>query len=384
MQGLIGFVMHIVSHSVSWRLCCPIDVNCAALADRYFYIFSVRIITLQRGLMPAKNGKDSKKWVWAALIALIALSLYIVRPFLTLVVISAMMAYIFTPTFRALNRRIASKSLAAMIVVMSVLIVLLVPAAMMINTAIAESADIYSTIATLNIDDASGHLSEYLGIRIDLSRFARESASRITTLFAESVYKFAMSIPRIAISVFVVIFTFFYLLRDGDKIIRLLKANIPLDEKRKAEMIWEVEKLVRSIAYGVFVIAMIQGVLGLIGFAIFHMPSPFLWGMIMTVAAMIPFIGPWVVWLPFSLLKLASGEYFDGIGLFIYGTLLVGLIDNLLRPMIISDSSKTHPAVILLGIIGGVSTLGVAGFVVGPLVLGLLFIFLKHMSGVKL
>ena len=142
------------------------------------------------------------------------------------------------------------------------------------------------------------------------------------------------------------------------------------------------QEVIFATVYGVIIVAIIQGIVGTIGFIIFDVPSPILLGLLLTFAALIPFVGTALVWLPASALVFLNG-YLNadttmigkGIGLFLYGALVISLIDNLIRPKIISKEAKLHPVLILLGLFGGIRVLGPIGMVVGPLVLALLVSF---------
>ncbi|MFQ5620928.1 MAG: AI-2E family transporter, partial [Candidatus Nanoarchaeia archaeon] len=133
-----------------------------------------------------------------------------------------------------------------------------------------------------------------------------------------------------------------------------------------------------GVIYGSLVIALIQGALGALGFMIFGVGSPILWGLVMSLFALVPFIGTPIIWGPAGLLLVIDG-FVDGqtnlvakgIGLLIYGTLVISTVDNILKPKLIGKKAKIHPIVVLIGVLGGLSLLGFVGFVVGPLVLAL-------------
>ncbi len=137
------------------------------------------------------------------------------------------------------------------------------------------------------------------------------------------------------------------------------------------------------LIYGYVVVALIQGLLGAFGFFIFGIHSPIFWGIVMTITALIPFIGTAIVWLPFALIKLFNGilanntnEIIGGILFILYGTIIISGIDNVLRPKIIGDKAKVHPILILVGVLGGLSLFGFIGVVIGPLILALFVAFL--------
>jgi len=178
------------------------------------------------------------------------------------------------------------------------------------------------------------------------------------------------------------IFLIFFMLRDGEPIIKKIKGIIPLKNHHQNKIIKRFGSVTRAVVYGHFITALIQGMVGVLGLYIFGVKSPLVWGIIMLIACMIPFIGAPVVWFPLGVLKLIEGlttnttsTTIRGIGLLVYGFFIVASIDNLIKPKIIGDKAKIHPAIILLGVLGGLATFGVIGIVVGPLILSLFLTF---------
>ena len=142
--------------------------------------------------------------------------------------------------------------------------------------------------------------------------------------------------------------------------------------------------MLHAIVYGSIVVALIQGTLGGIGFWIVGIPSPILWGILMSLFALIPMVGTGIIWVPASLGMAAYG-YLSGdtvmvwkaIGLFIYGVFVIAGIDNVLKPKIIGERAHVHPVIILLGVLGGLKFFGIVGFAVGPLILAIFITFLE-------
>jgi len=165
-------------------------------------------------------------------------------------------------------------------------------------------------------------------------------------------------------------------------IVKKIKGIIPLKNHHQNKIIKRFGSVTRAVVYGHFITALIQGMVGVLGLYIFGVKSPLVWGGIMMVACMIPFIGAPIVWFPLGVLKLIEGlttnttsTTIRGIGLLVYGFFIVASIDNLIKPKIIGDKAKIHPTIILLGVLGGLSIFGVIGIVLGPLILSLFLTF---------
>jgi len=140
---------------------------------------------------------------------------------------------------------------------------------------------------------------------------------------------------------------------------------------------------INSVVRGNLTIAVIQGILTAVGFTIFGVPNPFLWGSVAAISALVPSIGTALVLLPAILFLYFSGETFSALGLFLWGMMAVGLIDNFLGPKLVERGMRLHPFLILLSIFGGISFFGPLGFLLGPLVLSLLFALLEIYSAIS-
>lgn len=151
-----------------------------------------------------------------------------------------------------------------------------------------------------------------------------------------------------------------------------------MQKKEYAYILSRLSEIVHGVVYGYLMIALIQGGLGALGFFIFGVTSPIFWGLIMALFALIPILGTGVVWIPASLILFFDGMIqssnwlmFKGVGLFLYGILIISTIDNILKPKLISEKAKVHPVIIMIGVFGGLLLFGPLGVIIGPLVLAM-------------
>jgi predicted PurR-regulated permease PerM len=187
--------------------------------------------------------------------------------------------------------------------------------------------------------------------------------SRIPTLFG--------SVFHIALGIFVCLFVFYYFIKEGADIGKALLDAIPLPSRLKSELYSGVSGILRGIFYGQLITAIVQGSIGGIGLVIFQVPQPFLLTGLMTVLAFLPVVGATLVWAPAGILKLMAGETVQGVGMLLWGGVLVMNIDNIIKPRLIAQHSQVHPVVILIGMIGGIEVFGFIGFLVGPVIFGI-------------
>ena len=182
---------------------------------------------------------------------------------------------------------------------------------------------------------------------------------------------------QLFLSLFIFFIALYYLLRDGKRVRQTLIELSPLSDEEDAGVFNRLELAVNSTIKGSLTIALIQGVLATLGFAIFGVPNPVLWGTVAAIAALIPGFGTALVIVPAIAFLFFTGATLPALGLLIWGALAVGLVDNLLGPKLIGSGMKLHPLLVLLSVLGGLMFYGPAGIFLGPLTLALLFALLS-------
>ena len=334
----------------------------------------------------------SKYFILLLFVAAIFLVFLVIKPFIIAILTSIITSYIFYPLYKWINKKTKRKNLSAIIVTFLIIILIITPIVFIANSLTKEVMTVYTNskqrIAEGNIIDAeSGSNNLLLKLNSFLVSIADKpqissSLDNITNTITSSLSNFIFTIPKKILSFFVIIFLIFFMLRDGELMVKKIKYFIPLKKHHQNKIIKRFGKVTHAVVYGHFITALIQGMVGVLGLYIFGVKSPLVWGITMMIACMIPFVGAPIVWFPLGILKLIEGLTTStisitirGIGLLIYGFVIISSIDNLIKPKIIGDKAKIHPTIILLGVLGGLSIFGVIGIVVGPLILSLFLTF---------
>jgi predicted PurR-regulated permease PerM len=164
----------------------------------------------------------------------------------------------------------------------------------------------------------------------------------------------------------------FFLLRDGRRFAAEIIGLLPFSETEREEMFQSIGRTVKGVLYSLVLVPVSQGLLAVLGFWIFGLPSPFFWGTILMFGATIPGVGAPVVWLPAAIYLLVSSSAWKGIGLILYGTLIISLVDNLIKPLILQGTAQIHTFLAFLSLLGGLLTFGPAGVLLGPVIFSLL------------
>jgi predicted PurR-regulated permease PerM len=315
-----------------------------------------------------------------------------ILPFIGTILTSAIIAYLFFPLYKWTLRKTKRKNLSASVVTILIIIIIVIPAVFVANTLTREITSVYlNSRERIQEGNIITEGAPENSIASDINKFLTDAIKRpevltyidkISNSIISSLSTFVVTIPRRIISIFVMFFLLFFFVRDGDKIVKKIEMFIPLKKKYQQKLVKKFGSVTYAIIYGHFLTALVQGGIGILGLYIFGIESPLVWGIVMIIAAMIPFVGAPVIWVPLGVVKLIQGiiaentiEIIQGVGLLLYGFIIISTIDNIIKPKIIGDRARIHPVIILLGIIGGISTFGFIGIVIGPLILSILFTF---------
>ena len=188
---------------------------------------------------------------------------------------------------------------------------------------------------------------------------------------------FLGSLTELVLGLFIMFFVMFYLFQGRRRSFDRFRELIPLAPNLKDKLIEEIKSVTWAVVYGQVMTALVQGTLGGVGFFIFGVPNPILWGFTMIILSFLPVVGTSIIWVPAGILLILSGETFRGIGLLLWGGILVMNVDNFLKPRLISGRSNIHPVTVLLGVLGGLKLFGFIGLVAGPLILALLIALIR-------
>ena len=325
------------------------------------------------------------RYVIPAVIALaLVLSFFIVRPFLIPVLAGIIIAYTFRPVYKRVLTWVKYPTLASLLVTLFILALVTIPAVFIVNTMSRETYVLYiqgkELLLSSNIyqwcrSDLCQNLQSWFNLN-QVQRSIQKSLQVGTEYLREETTQFFLTLPRRALEIFIIMITTFYLLRDAERVKETIRRLLSTNPQTQRAIFDRFSSVMFGVVYGSLVVAAIQGIAGMIGFWLFGISSPITWGVVMFFLALIPLVGTGLVWIPASLILVIEGllgnsSIWKGIGLFLYGALIISTIDNLIKPKIIGDNIRVHPLVILIGTFGGLALMGVPGIIVGPVVLAM-------------
>ncbi len=318
----------------------------------------------------------SKFFFLSSLIGTILLSIYLVKSYIVTMVGATLLSYVFYPVYKSVKRKLKNKKLSSLVTTLLVVVIIIIPILFAANALLGESVTFFHKTKDLDLSNVEDKISKHYEGDINLNKYVKENANKLSLGLARNTSQFVLALPQKILSLFVMLFLMFFLFMEGKGITEKIKSHIPLRAKQKKELANKFSNVIYASIYGMIVTAFVQGAVAALGFWIFGVESPILWGLVTIIVAILPFVGAALVWLPSAVYKLAIGETFNGLGILFYGMLIISTIDNLIRPSIIGSRAKIHPALVLLGVLGGIELFGFLGIIIGPLILSISTMFM--------
>jgi predicted PurR-regulated permease PerM len=321
--------------------------------------------------------RHSRYFFLISVLAFIGISLLLIFPLMKAIIGGMVLGYIFYPIYKKSLKIVKNKKAASLLMSFIVLLVIIVPIFFTANAIINESIKFFYEVRDIDLSTTIHFFDKYLSQSVDLNFYIKELLNKGAISLADWASNFIFSLPGKAISLFVMLFVLYYSFLEGKDFIKKLESYLPLSHEIRKKVSKKFKDVVRASLYGIVVTAILQGVIGGIGFVLFDVSSPILWTIVMIILSMLPFLGASLVWFPASIYKIITGDLFNGIGLLIYGLIIVSLIDNVLRPKIVGSKASIHPIIVLVGVLGGLEVFGLFGIIIGPLILAITLVFLE-------
>jgi predicted PurR-regulated permease PerM len=310
---------------------------------------------------------------------------WVLAPFFGPIFWAVAVAIIFSPTARWIQRKLPGRpNLNALLTLLFCLVILILPLIFVVGTVIAQGADIYNKVESGELDlnqyvakiqsafPVLERLMERFGIDFERAKTAiAQGAMGVGRFLAQNSLAVGQNMFAFVLSFSVMLYVSFFLLRDGNKIITLLYRALPLGDEREKLLFDKFAEVMRATVKGNLVVAVVQGTIGGITFAILGVGGALLWGVVMSIASLIPAVGAAIVWVPVAIYLFATGSVIQAIVLTLVGAFVIGLIDNVLRPILVGRDTKLPDYLVLLSTLGGLAIFGINGFVVGPLIAAL-------------
>lgn len=330
--------------------------------------------------MAADTERDRFARVIFYVVVLLAgyLAFRVIAPFVTPLGWAAVFALLLQPVYARLSRRLKA-GLASLFTTLLAAFIIVGPAVLLLSILVREISAVLGYIQQSGVvADTPARVEQYwavvrartpLPLPEDPSVLITDVVQRLGNFVAGRAAATLQNVASFLFALFVMLFALFFFLRDGSRIAEVIRSLLPFEPARRDRLITQTHDLVVASVGAGLAVAVAQGTIAGVAFALLGFGAPVLWGVTMTFCSLLPVVGATIVWLPAAIWLLLSGDVTRGVILLVVGTGVIGTVDNFLRPMLLSGRTAASGLVVFLGLLGGVAAFGFIGLVLGPIVL---------------
>jgi len=320
------------------------------------------------------------------LLVLALIVFFIIKPVILSIIGGLILAYIAHPLYKRVKSRVHNPTLAASVLSLFVLIIIAIPLWFLIPVIVRQIFNIISASQSVNFYSAISALfpsapKEFLS-QISLS--ITEFIGKVSTTILSSLTDSLLDLPTIALNFVIIAFVFFFASRDYVKLKEFVSGISPFNKNKEGLLTRQFKDITDSIVYGQLIVGLVQGLLAGLGFLLFGVHNALALTIMAVFFSMIPLVGPAVVWVPVNVYIFSAVSPTIALIYLLYNLLIVSTVDNVMKSYIVASKSDLSPAIVTIGIIGGIFMFGVLGIILGPLFLAYLITFVRAYKEKKL
>lgn len=334
---------------------------------------------------------------WAVFAASLVIGIYlcwlIVRPFVNALLWAATLVALLHPVHRRVARHVSHAGLAAAVSSLLVVILVVLPTALVVTAVVDELTRVAAGLPqTTTSWLAPSHpvtgawiswIERYVSLdRLRETRFAPTQIETLGVGLAQSSARLLGGVVGVVLQTLLVLFTMFYFFRDGDRFRQMIDRHLPLSSEQTRTLMRRTSDVITASVYGNLLLAGLQGALGGLAFWVVGLSAPLLWGVVMMVLSIIPMLGSFVVWAPAAVYLFLTDHWIRAVGLVVWGIVVVGGVDNLLRPRLVGHQTQMHDLLVFFGVLGGIQLFGALGLVMGPVIIAITMALIEAASQV--
>lgn len=328
----------------------------------------------------AISNKDIRRiFVSSVLLILVIAAFLIIKPIILSILAGLILAYVFSPIHKRVYRTIHARNTSATIICILVCLLILVPLWFTIPIIVQQIFDLFNLSQNVDFSKVVSRL--FPSSSTDFNEKLTTIIIQFTGNTASTIFKYFIgllqSLPSLLLNLAVVLFVFFFALRDQESLKEFISGISPFRKDKETILVKRFKDITSSIIYGYIIVGVLQGLALGLGLLIFGVPKALTLTILGVFASMLPMVGPWFVWIPVAISLFITGKMGIAIAFTLYCALFVSTIDNIIRPYIVSRKTGVSPVVVLVGMIGGIFVFNIIGLILGPLILSYLILFLK-------
>src|SRR5574337_1125207 len=342
------------------------------------------------------NGtRVSVVFFYGSLLLLLYLTYLIIVPFASPILWAVILVVVFQPVYRRLLHRLGGKSgLAALLLTITVIAAVVIPAILCGWVLAQEAVSFYQAAERVyqqqGLTGITSHPAVMAGralwdrvnlpfmrLGFNLNALLLGGLSAVSSFIVDNLKGIAINLLSFTVNLFLAVFTLFFLLRDGEAIVRSLQRLLPLERKHAEALFSRLYDAVSAVVRGTIVTALAQGILGGVGYWAFGVPYPVFLGLATALFSLLPVGGSGLIWIPAAIYLFLEGGWIRVLLLLGWSTIVVSAADNVLKPALISGGTNLSTFFLFFGMLGGLQVFGILGFIVGPVLLVMLSTFLE-------
>jgi predicted PurR-regulated permease PerM len=319
------------------------------------------------------DKKSTDKFIIIILVAILFIVAFIIlRELIVSIFYGLILAYILHPIQRRVSKKIKNETLSALIVSIVFFVIVIFAALLIITSLINQTTSLFNSFQNV---DLKGVITKILpkSMSTGSSDTIIGSLNSYITNFATGLENkaknFFLDTPRLLLDLIITIFVFFFALRDGKKLLEYIRSLSPFKTETTERIIKRFREVTSSVLLGQVLVGLLQGIVCGIGYFIFGVPNLVVLIYITIIVSLIPFAGHGLVWVPVDIYLFVIGRTTAGIGFLIYGLIVITAVENLSRPIFVSRKTHINTGIIIIGMMGGLLTIGFSGLILGPLIL---------------
>lgn len=312
---------------------------------------------------------------------------WILLPYSGAVFWGMVLAILFAPLYRRLLAATRQKpTVAALLTLLSIVVMVILPLSLITASLVQQAVGVYEMVGSGQINFGA-YFQQVINVLPDwlvglLERFEltdlasleqklADGAAQVSQFFARHAINVGRNTFDFLVGLTIMLYLLFFLLRDGQALANRIKRAVPLSRMYKQRLFDNFITVIRATVKGNVLVAMAQGTLGGLIFWFLDVQAPLLWGVVMAFLSLLPAVGAAIVWAPVAIYFLVTGAIWQGAVLIAFGVLVIGLVDNILRPILVGKDTKMPDYLVLLSTLGGMALFGLNGFVIGPVIAAL-------------
>jgi len=339
------------------------------------------------GLLVRKPNSIASVWfLGALLVGALGMGFWLFRPFLQPIAFAAVIGVGFYPLYLRMKRIVRGPNRSALVATVAVLLIFILPALFIASAAGAEliKAARYLGDRSTQEGGAVAYLAQkqqsalsWLGRYVDVEELRLEDAianlpGQISKVLLTAGTRLLGGLAGFTGNAILTFLILFFVFRDGETTVENVISVLPMSRDHAVRLLTGIRDSVVANLYGILAVGLTQGLLTGAAFAVVGVPSPLLLGLFTAVCSLVPIVGTMLVWLPAAIYMMATGHLWKGIVLILWGSVVVGTIDNIIRPLVIGSKVELHPLLLLFALLGGVQVFGFIGIFIGPVILSVI------------